>query len=170
MLNQETDRLIMKALGIDDLPFMLKLTSNQDVIRYIPSMITNADIMEAWLCSLKPEDHEYQIILRETGIAIGECSLTINPDGHTADVGYMLLPEYWNHGQGTEAVTWLIGLAKNLGIEKVAATTHDENVASKHLLEKLGFRKESVGWLLHEKEDEFTDICVETYACMISKD
>ena len=84
----------MAALGPNDLAFMLKLTGNPAVIRYIPGMITDAKTMEAWLRSLRPEDHEYQILLRETGTPIGECSLTLNPDGRSCEVGFMLLPEY----------------------------------------------------------------------------
>lgn len=161
-----TERLVMAVLGPDDLSFMLKLTGNPDVIRYVPGMITDAPTMEAWLRSLKPEDHEYQILLRETGTPIGECSLTLNPDGRTCEVGYMLLPEYWEQGYGTEAVAWLIELATSLGMEKVTAMTHHDNAASSNLLKKLGFQREAIGWFLYENGDGLSDDCVDTYVYM----
>ena len=66
-----TNRLVFRMLCSDDLKFMLKLTGNPEVVRYLPGMITDEGMMRSWLSSVQPEDNEYLICLKETGEPIG---------------------------------------------------------------------------------------------------
>lgn len=169
MCEKGTVRLTIRNLCLDDLPFMLKLTGNPAVTRYIPDLINDAGMVRDWLRCLSPEDNEYLIAQRETGEPIGECSLTLQPGSGSCEIGYMLLPEYWGRGYGLETVQWLLALAADRGMTKVTAMTHPENSASKHLLEKLGFRKEAIGWMLQEVMDGMTMDSMETYAWVIKR-
>ena len=80
-------------------------------------------------------------------IAIGCAELLIHPNGNhwwgegSAELGYWIAEEYQLRGYATEACGILIERAFNdLGIKRIFATFKQENVASKRVLEKLGFR------------------------------
>ena len=78
---------------------------------------------------------------------IGCASLLIHPDGNhwwgddSAELGYWIAEEYWNRGYATEASNILIKRAfDKLNIKQIYATFKAENIASKRVLEKLGFK------------------------------
>jgi len=76
------------------------------------------------------------------GSLIGSYRATLSEDGMEAEIGYSLNPRYWNRGYGTEAAKRLIAyLANELRVREIFATSRPENLASIHVLEKLGMRK-----------------------------
>jgi RimJ/RimL family protein N-acetyltransferase/GNAT superfamily N-acetyltransferase len=59
------------------------------------------------------------------------------------NLGYSLMPEYWNQGIATEAAITMIRLAfERLHIRRIQAITHPDNIASIRLLERLRFHQE----------------------------
>lgn len=158
-----TDRLVFRMLCSDDLEIMLKLTGNPEVVRYLPGMISDEGMMRSWLSSVQPEDNEYLICLRETGEPIGECSLTLQEDGSSCEIGYMLLPQYWSLGYGTETAAWLLNMARSYDVLRITAMTHPQNTASIRILEKLRFEKYSIGWMLFETSDGMHDNQIDCY-------
>ena len=79
-------------------------------------------------------------------IPIGCVSLLIHPDGNhwwgegSAELGYWVGEEYQGRGYATEAGGVLIKRAfDDLDIKRIYATYRIENIASKRVLEKLGF-------------------------------
>lgn len=82
-----------------------------------------------------------------TGIAIGSCDLRrpIADDPAVGEVGYLLGPEGRGHGCATSAVALLCHFAfATLGMARVQALVHPENVRSLHVLARAGFRREGV--------------------------
>ena len=165
-----SDRLMYRMLCADDLDFMLMLTGNPDVVRYLPGMITDEEMMRSWLSSVQPEDDEYLIRLKGTGEPIGECSLTPQEDGASCEIGYMLLPQYWNQGYGTEVAEWLMNMAKACAVRRVTAMTHAHNTASVRILEKLGFKKNNIGWMLFETPNGLQDSQIDSYLYVINEE
>lgn len=163
IVRMESSRLIYQRLSADDLEFMLRLTGNADVVRYLPGMITDRDMMLGWFRSLGEKDNEIVVFLKETGEPIGECSMTPKIDGNGWEIGYMLLPEYWKQGYGTEIVQWIVRTARGVGVRRITAATHHGNEASIRLLEKMGFKPYSVGWILVDEENELQDNQMEGY-------
>ena len=87
----------------------------------------------------------YAVVKNE--IPIGCVGLLIHPDGNhwwgdgSAELGYWIAEEYWGKGYATEAGKVLIKRAFNdLGIKRIYATYRCENIASRRVLEKLGFK------------------------------
>jgi ribosomal-protein-alanine N-acetyltransferase len=81
------------------------------------------------------------VVLRDTGEVVGDCGW-YGPPGDTGEVeiGYGLAPAYRSRGYGTEAVRALLGwVAAYDGVRRVVAGTEATNVASRRLLERLGF-------------------------------
>lgn len=163
MTRLSSERLSFRPLCVEDLDFMLTLTGNPDVVRYLPGMITDEAMMRGWLASLSSEDNEFLIVLRHTSAPIGECSLTLREEEETCEIGYMLLPQYWNQGYGTESARWLMMAAQAHGVQKVTAMTHVQNGASVRILQKLGFQKYTIGWMLIDTPEGMKDSQMDGY-------
>ena len=78
---------------------------------------------------------------------VGSIELLIHPNGNhwwgegSAEIGYWVGEQYQRQGYATEACKILIKRAfVDLNIERIYATYKKENIASKRVLEKLGFR------------------------------
>ena len=147
---QAAERIYLTPLSEADLDFMLQLTSNRQVTKYLTGLICDKDSLLFWFNSLTARDREMIIHLTATGERIGECSMTISKDGRSAEIGYMLLPEYWNHGYGTATANILVEMAVSSGIEQVTAATSPDNIASIRILQKSGFVQRQSGWLLND--------------------
>ena len=79
-------------------------------------------------------------------IPIGCADLLIHPDGNhwwgegSAELGYWVAEEYQGNGYATQACKMLIKHAfEDLNIQRIFASYKKENLASKRVLEKLGF-------------------------------
>lgn len=80
-------------------------------------------------------------------VLVGSIELLIHPNGNhwwgegSAELGYWIGEPYQGRGYATEASRALIKRAfDDLAIERIYATYKCENIASKRVLEKLGFK------------------------------
>ena len=80
-------------------------------------------------------------LISHDGAVIGECGLKHAPDEDcSAEIGYGIGAAWWGKGYGTEAVGALVGwLAGQPECRRVTAEVHESNLASRRLLERLGF-------------------------------
>ena len=163
MTRLSSERLSFKPLCANDRNFMLTLTGNPDVVRYLPGMIMDEAMMRGWLASLNSDGNEFLIILHDTSAPIGECSLTLREEEGSCEIGYMLLPQYWNQGYGMETARWLMMAAQAHGVQKVTAMTHAQNGASVRILQKLGFQKNTIGWMLIDTPEGMKDSQMDGY-------
>lgn len=77
-------------------------------------------------------------IIGDVGICIGQ------PEESQAEIGYSLHPRYWRSGYASEALRPLLADAySRRGLHRVVAVTTADNLASRALLERLGFRLEA---------------------------
>jgi RimJ/RimL family protein N-acetyltransferase len=81
------------------------------------------------------------IVLRHSGEIIGDCGTHGVPDPNApVEIGYGLAARYRGCGYGTEAVASLVDwLLFDVGCPAVAADVNRPNMASRRLLEQLGF-------------------------------
>jgi RimJ/RimL family protein N-acetyltransferase len=56
-----------------------------------------------------------------------------------AAAGYVLARDVWRHGYATEALAAVVGLARELGVQRLYALCHPDHAASIRVLEKCGF-------------------------------
>jgi RimJ/RimL family protein N-acetyltransferase len=61
-----------------------------------------------------------------------------------AATGYVLAEDAWGHGYATEALGAMVELSFQLGLHRLHALCHPENLASARVLEKCGFQREAV--------------------------
>lgn len=78
---------------------------------------------------------------RESGASMGVISVYFYQSRHNkAEVGFWLLPEYWNRGFAREALEAVITYWKERrGLHRLEAFVEPGNTASERLLQKAGF-------------------------------
>jgi RimJ/RimL family protein N-acetyltransferase len=76
---------------------------------------------------------------------IGNCGLRVNnPQQREGNIGYELAPGYWGCGYATEAARAMLAFGfDGLGLHRIWAECVADNVASAHVLQKLGMRCEA---------------------------
>lgn len=136
MMEYFSDPEVMKYYGLQ--PFHSKQEALDEVEWYTNIFQTNIGIR--WGITLAGQDK-----------LIGSCGFH-NRDKrhHRTDIGYELAREYWNKGIMAEAIKAVVTYGyTNYEINRVQALVEPENMASRRLLEKVGFKEEG---LLYEYE------------------
>lgn len=145
-----TPRLLLRPFTEADIPSLIALAGNYEVAKNtlnIPHPYTEADARH-WL-HLTQQGHKqrtayaFALELRATGEFIGGIGLTLEPRFDRAEAGYWLGQPYWGQGLATEALEVLLRLGfETLGLNKIYATHHTENLASGQVMRKNGMVKE----------------------------
>ena len=139
-----TSYLTMAPLTAADWPLFQALHTEAAVIALCFDPPTKAELQEKFQQRLAPWHNAAEhwlcltIILRETGQEIGVTGLCLTSG--EAEVGYLLLPQFYGRGFGTESLAALVGWAKTTqGITKFKAVVTEGNIGSERVLEKVGF-------------------------------
>jgi len=83
------------------------------------------------------------ILDRSTGRSIGDSGSLVLQDYGWIDLGFSFAQPYWGKGLATEAASaWVRVAFDELRLDRLTALVHPENVASIHVLEKVGFHAE----------------------------
>ena len=87
-----------------------------------------------WGIAHKPNNH-----------LIGSCGFTWNEESSAAEVGYELASQFWRQGIMSEALRAILNYGFEVKeVKYVTAEIMLENVASRRLLEKLGFQSQGI--------------------------
>ena len=147
-----TPRLILRPFSVSDDIAMFRLDSDPLVHTYLGNKTVN-DIAESReiIASVMRQYVDLGIgrwaaTLRSSGEVIGWSGLKLmpesaeNPAGYY-DVGYRFMPQYWGNGFATEsAQAALCHGFRTMGLTEIVGTAHNENIASRKVLEKCGLR------------------------------
>lgn len=82
---------------------------------------------------------KWVIRLRDSAEPIGDSGLLVLEETQTIDFGFRLARSHWGRGFATEAAAAWVRVAADLGIRRLTAFTHPNNVASVGVLRKVGF-------------------------------
>jgi [ribosomal protein S5]-alanine N-acetyltransferase len=147
----ETERLLLRELTAADGAAVQAYAADPEVVRYEPWGPNTEDQTQEFLRNVvvaRWEDprkaFELGIVVKETGLLIGAGGIRVTSleqrEGH---IGYTLRHDSWGRGYGTEAARALVrfGLGQ-LGLHRIWATCHVENVRSARVLEKVGMARE----------------------------
>ncbi|RDU37174.1 N-acetyltransferase [Neobacillus piezotolerans] len=84
-------------------------------------------------------------VYNHTNEFIGLGSLILNEEKNDeAEIGYMLLPQYWGKGYGSVIAEALINKAKNTDVNRLTAIIDPKNKSSRKILLKSGFHSEKI--------------------------
>jgi len=146
----ETERLVLKAHGLDDLESVVALWSNADVARFIGGRPSTRE--ECWARLLRYAGSWsllgfgfWTIRDRAAGTYFGEAGLlqgqrALHPGfGETPEVGWALMPSAQGKGLAREALHAVLNWAQAQGIEKTVCMIELGNIPSIKLAERLGF-------------------------------
>jgi len=143
----ETDRLKMRKLTREDLPWLIEMRSRSEVYKYLGgTRLQNADAVAKrfekyleWYDTLGFA--QCVMIWKETGERIGCSGLQPLEDTGEIELGYSIQPEFWHRGIGYECARgWLEYGFDTLGLERIVAVAIKENVGSWKIMEKCGMK------------------------------
>ena len=138
-----------EKFGQDDFPCYFQLVSNEQVMAQITERaIPHGEAMERYGKILgrnaeHPVFGTYKITLGGQFIGLGHLTLD-KEQKDTAEIGYMLLPEYWGRGLGSRTAGHLLQLAQQTELARLRAIIDPANAASRKILLNHGFVSEKV--------------------------
>ncbi|WP_170266549.1 GNAT family N-acetyltransferase [Brevifollis gellanilyticus] len=148
----ETSRLFLRAVSESDLPAMLAMNGDAEVVRYLGhAPWEGIEKAEAWFKRVSAQVTagtalELVLVSKETGQVIGRCGLFEyeKPDDH-AMLGYIMHRAHWRQGYMREALRAFIAHGfDTIGLRRIEARAEGDNVASTGLLKSLGFTQEGI--------------------------
>jgi RimJ/RimL family protein N-acetyltransferase len=105
----------------------------------------------------------YLILSRADGELLGGTGLGFETASR-ASTGYVLARDAWGRGVATEALQAMVGVAANIGVQRLYALCHVEHRASARVLEKCGFEREGI-LRRHERFPNLTPPAVADVLC-----
>lgn len=148
----ETERLILREHAITDADDLFNMRTNEEVMRYIdrerPRTIQDIEtFINTFNDDFKQGKHlAWVMTLKENpNVMIGSIGYwRTNLANHRAEIGYMLLPEYWRKGFVSEALLKTIAFGfEQIQLHSIQANINPGNDASRQILLKHGFVKEA---------------------------
>ena len=145
----KTGRLILGEINTEDLAFVFEGLSHPEVIPFFGVRYDSLEATKAqmeWYQKMVAEGTglPWKICLAPTGERIGVISVYFyKPEHNKAEVGFWLLPQFWNKGYALEAVKAVTDFWRaEKGLHRLEAFVEEGNVSSRKLLEKAGFQYE----------------------------
>ena len=148
----ETERLQLREFTPEDAGFALRQLNEPSFIENIADRgVRDLEQARAYLLNGPMAGYEnngyglWAVVEKSSGQIIGMCGLIKRPNLDHADLGYAFLPEYFGKGFAFEACTASIAAAsRDFGMPQLLAIVNPDNMASRRLLEKLGFRLQEI--------------------------
>jgi RimJ/RimL family protein N-acetyltransferase len=147
----ETEHLRLRRFTSDDADLLVELDGDAEVMRYLtgglptPRALIEGEILPRFIRSYEsgPGFGVWAAIEKATGDFLGWFSFRPR-EGHGptgVELGYRLRRAAWGKGYATEGARALIARGfTELGVRRVLATTYQDNLASRRVMEKVGMR------------------------------
>lgn len=141
----QSQKLLYSQFTKNDASLIHEMNHDPAVLRYVheaPSTLERAQ--QRLENSILPHYQQYgygrwAIYLKEDEAFIGWCGLKFRPERNETDLGYRFIQKYWGKGYATEAAKASIDFGfTHLGLPRITATAHIENIASLEVLKKCG--------------------------------
>jgi len=148
----ETDRLLLRPFGPDDLGDLYAMHSDAEVSRYLynpPRTLDEThDLLSRKIAGAAIEAEgdwlSAAVVVSGTGECVGDLALHYVSEPHrTAEIGFVFQPRHQRKGFATEAAAAFVGWAFASGFHRVIGRTEARNTVSARVLEKLGMRLEA---------------------------
>ena len=146
----ETKRLVIRPPSEEDFENIYKLYSDLEAMKYIGDgkSKTKQYVMEMLKTRIKNyKKHGFTIgtvFEKETNQFVGRAGLIYIEDDQSKrdiEIGYALLPEFWDKGYGTELASACLDWGfKNLKVTELFGVTNPEHIKSQNILKKIGMQ------------------------------
>jgi len=161
-----TERLLLRPMRLTDAPGLARRRSTPEVAAYqnwaVPFPVSRAEELIASIVDLDgPQDEDWYMIAvmdPKADEVVGDLAVHLSARCRTAEIGYTFAAEHWGKGYATEATEALVGyLFEDVGVSRVSAMLHPDNIASALVLERTGFLFEGHTRLSFWLDDENSD-------------
>lgn len=166
LMTLETVRLVLRLIRENDAPALHRIMNDPEVTHNLlfPYPLSEEQLA-IWIKSSiegfsSREKYPMVIVLRESNEVIGVCAFyRVNWEHMNAELVYWLGKQHWGKGYMTEAVRRMLVFGfEELGFERIYAGCFTRNLASRRVLEKVGFLYEGLARHEFKKGDEFLDV------------
>ena len=145
-------RIYLKKIQPHDFEAFYAMVSNETIMAQITERaLTKEEALRKFNELLRNSDlhnsfGSYMVLEVKDSSLLGSAKLEITPENQQeAELGFMLKPEFWGKGYGTEIAEILVEIAiKDPQLKRVYAIIDPDNAASRKILIKLGFTSEKV--------------------------
>jgi len=145
-----TERLVLRRLKVSDAADMFEYSKRRDVTKYLTWYPhPNLEYTEEYLRYISTryatgDFYDWAVTLKDSGKMIGTCGFTrFDLPNNSAEIGYVLNPEYHGKGYATEAAKIVMRFGfEELKLHRLEARHMVGNGASHRVMEKLGMREE----------------------------
>ena len=135
----------------EDHQFIFEGLSHPQVIPYYGVRYESLEASAAqmlWYAEIQNQGTGLSWIIadKKSGAPMGDISVYhYSAEHNKAEVGFWLLPQYWENGYAREALALvMVFWTKEKGLHRMEAFVEPENLASCRLLEKAGFIREGL--------------------------
>jgi len=156
----ETKRLILRAWKESDLAPFARLNADPHAMEFMLKPLTRKE-SDAWVERMQAHllQHgfaHHAVESKDGGKFIGSIGMSVSayetPFSPFVEIGWRILPEFWNHGFATEGARAVLDHAsKNLGLSEIVAFTVPMNLPSRRVMEKIGMVHDSTGDFDHPR-------------------
>ena len=146
----KTERLLLRDFEEEDWEAVHAYASDPDVVRDLPWGPNSVENTQGFVQARQQDkeaiprnDFDLAVTLRDSGRLIGGCVIHVDQPQHKGCIGYCLCKSEWGKGYASEAVKAVVAFGfEYLALRRIFATCDPENVASIHVLEKVGMQRE----------------------------
>ena len=164
----QSERLQYRIFSEEDFQLFMDIKTDPEIMRYayFDRLISREEVREAFfetlLMQCRGRGMLYAAALKDTGTDIAVVDYEVieqNSCGGICEIGYFIKKDYWGYGYGTEMGKAVIDevFTNHPEMHKVKASCHANNLASEHIMKKLGMRKEGVFRKVRCKEGNWED-------------
>ena len=145
-----TERLVLRGFRAEDFPAHRAAVDDDDAVTWAHVRLPLADSLRRWADRLDGWDRDgfgmWIVEVRDTGSVIGHAGLQRLHGTDDVELGYYLGRAAWGQGYATEAGRACLAYGfETCGMRRIVAVVRPDNRGSRHVLEKLGFRRERDG-------------------------
>ena len=145
-----TERLVLRPIAVDDAPGLHTAFGDPAAMRYwdfapTADVAATAAYIARWV-GADPEWHGVWAIVTRTGAFAGMINYHHRESwNRRLELGWILVPAQGRRGYMTEAATAVIRHCfERLDVHRIEATIQPENLSSRRLAARLGFREEGL--------------------------
>ncbi len=147
----KTERLLLRDYVSEDWQAVHEYASDFDSVQYLdwgPNTVAESQefidrVLELSQNNPRP-GFELAVVLLEQNKLVGGASIYISNEKYREGwIGYRLGKPFWGKGFATEIADSLLKFGfRQLGLHRIFATAHPDNVASANILRKIGMKYE----------------------------
>lgn len=148
----ETERLILRRIAVSDADDMYEYSRREDVTQFLlwdahpDPLYTEHYVRYLQERYAVGDFYDFALELRATGKMIGTAGFTtFDLPNRSAEIGYVISPDYRGQGYAPEAVAALLALGfTHLDLARISAVCMKDNAASLRVMEKCGLKREGL--------------------------